>query len=142
MAKQTGRNWAIPALVVGAAGFVAGILTAPKSGKETRKDIQATAAKAKRDAEAKLKALHAELDGLIAQGKAKATNAKATTKKELDAALATANVAKKKAREMLSAVHEGDAADEDLQAAIKEVKSSIKHLGMFLKKDGQAPKKA
>jgi gas vesicle protein len=140
MAKNTGRNWAVGALVAGVAGYVAGILTAPKSGKETRKDIQSAALKAKREAEAKLKTLHAELDDLIAEGKQKATSAKATGKKELDTALKAAQAAKKKAREMLSAIHEGDADDEDLQAAITEVKSSIKHLGAFLKKNAEDKK--
>ncbi len=142
MGKNTGRNFALGAVIAGAAGYLAGILTAPKSGKETRKDIQTTALKAKREAENKLKELHAELDKLISLGKAKAKTAKTTGKKDLDAAIKKAQAAKDKAREMLSAIHEGDADDEDLKSAINDVKSSIDHLGKFLKKNAEAKKKA
>lgn len=40
-------KFAVGALVAAAAGFVAGILTAPKSGKETREDLKYAALKAK-----------------------------------------------------------------------------------------------
>lgn len=142
MSKNNGRGLALGALIAGAVGYVAGILTAPKAGKETRQDIQNAAIKAKKEAETKLKGLHAELDTLINEGKKKATSAKATSKKELDAALKNAQKAKVKAREMLSAIHEGDAADEDLKLAIDDVKSSIDHLSKFLKKsNGQKSSK-
>lgn len=42
-------KFAIGALLGAAAGFVAGILTAPKSGKETREDLKDTAVKVKDD---------------------------------------------------------------------------------------------
>jgi gas vesicle protein len=47
---MTKGKFAIGALLGAAAGFVAGILTAPKSGKETREDIKDTAVKAKNTA--------------------------------------------------------------------------------------------
>ena len=59
MAKNTGK-WAAGAVVAGVAGYVAGILTAPKSGKETREDIKHAATKAKTEAEKKLKELHSD----------------------------------------------------------------------------------
>ncbi|MCA1806602.1 MAG: YtxH domain-containing protein, partial [Actinobacteria bacterium] len=42
MANKSGK-FAIGAVFAAAAGYVTGILTAPKSGKETRKDIHDTA---------------------------------------------------------------------------------------------------
>lgn len=138
--KQSGRNIALGALLIGVAGYVAGILTAPKSGKETRKDIQKKAAQAKSEAEKKLKALHSELNGLITTGKKKAGSAKSSAKKELTVALEKAQAARDKAREMLSAVHEGDADDKDLQQAIKEVNSAIDHLKKYVAKDASAKK--
>src|SRR5690554_2464298 len=110
MAK-TGRTVALSALAAAAAGYVAGILTAPKSGKETRKDIQKAALKAKSESERRLKGLHSELSVLIKEGKAKAGKAKTKAKSGLNEALDNAAQAREKAREILSAVHEGDAED-------------------------------
>ena len=59
--KNSGKKIAIGTIVAGAVGYVAGILTAPKSGKETRKDIGDAAVKAKNEAERKLKKMHSEL---------------------------------------------------------------------------------
>lgn len=128
------KKIAASALVASAAGYLAGILTAPKSGKETRKDIKNTAVKAKKEAEAKLKKLHSELDELIADGKKKAAKLTSGAKKELDSAIDSAKAAKEKVRYLLSAIHEGDAEDRDLQKAIKEANKSAKHLKSFLSK--------
>lgn len=134
MSKNSGK-WALGAVVAAVVGYVAGILTAPKSGKETRKDIQNQALKAKAEAEKKLKSLHSELNELIAKAKRRAGSAKETAQKGFDEALAKANLARDKAREMLSAVHEGDATDKDLQKAINEVNSAIDHLKKYVQKD-------
>jgi len=133
MGKQ-GRNVAIGTLLAAGAGYVAGILTAPKSGKETRKDIQRTALKKKAEAEKTLKNLHSELTELIHHGKAMAKDVKDTAKNELVEALGKAQSAKEKAREILSAVHEGDADDKDLQKAVAEAKSAADHLKKYVKK--------
>lgn len=130
--KKSTSKIAVGAAIAAAAGYVAGILTAPKSGKETRKDIQQSAAKARTEAEHKLKALHSELSGLISEGKTQVDKAQDKAKKQIAAALATAHVAKDKAREMLSAIHEGDAEDKDLQKAIDEVNKAISHLKKYL----------
>lgn len=133
MAKQ-GRNFAIGTLIALGAGYVAGILTAPKSGKETRKDLQNAAIKTKTEAEKTLKNLHSELTDLIAEGKQRAKDVKDTAKNELVEALGKAQVAKEKARNILSAVHEGDADDKDLQAAVAEAKNALDHLKKYVKK--------
>lgn len=138
--RKRDRNVAIGTLIAAGLGYAAGVLTAPKSGKETRKDIQRTAIKAKTEAEKKLKTLHSELSTLITTGKKKAKDAKSTTKTELSEALAKAQAAKEKAREILSAVHEGDAADKDLQKAIKEVNNAIEHLKKYVGKNVPTPK--
>lgn len=128
------RKFAIGALVAAVVGYVAGILTAPKSGRETRQDIKDTAVKAKTEAERKLKQLHSELNNLIESAKKKAADLKSTAKKELNEAVSQAQEAKEKARDILSAVHEGDADDKDLQKAIKEVNSAIAHLKKYVGK--------
>lgn len=120
-------------LLVGA-GYLAGILTAPKSGKETRKDLSTAANKARIDAEKKLKKIHSELQVLIKDAETRRKTLKAKSKKELDEAITKAKVAKEKAREILSAIHHGDADDPNLQAALDEVKLAQKNLVAYLKK--------
>ena len=120
-------------LLVGA-GYLAGILTAPKSGKETRKDIASNANKARIEAEKKLKKTHSELKVLIKDAETRSKVLKSKGKKELDDAIEKTKIAKKKTREILSALHNGDAGDPNLQAAIDEVKLAQKNLVAFLKK--------
>ncbi len=141
--SNSGRGkFALGALFAAVAGFVAGILTAPKSGRETRQDIKDAATKTKSEAEKKLKALHSELSQLIDEGKAMAKNLKDTAQKDLVDALAAAHIAKEKTREILSAIHEGDARDDtkgndlddDLQSAVDEAKKAVEHLKKYVKK--------
>lgn len=133
--RKRDRNIAIGTVVAAGLGYAVGILTAPKSGKETRKDIQKTAVKAKTEAEKRLKDLHSELVELMAEGKKRAQAAKASAKTELLDALSKAQLAKEKAREVLSAVHEGDADDKDLKKAIDEVNSAVEHLKKYVGKN-------
>lgn len=134
MVKKATKKFAIGTIVAAAAGYITGILTAPKSGKETRQDIHDGAIKAKREAEKKLKSAHSELDKLIRAGKKKATELKSTSKVELNKALDAATVAKNKARDVLSAVHEGGSEDKDLEKAVKDADNAIKSLKKYLNK--------
>ena len=109
-------------------------MTAPKSGEETRKDIKNTAVKTFKAAEKELKELHTELNKLLGEAGKKASELKGVAQKNLDKAVDGAKVAKEKARELLSAVHEGDADDKDLDNAVKEAKKAAEHLKSFLKK--------
>jgi gas vesicle protein len=135
--RKRERNVAIGTVVAAGLGYALGVLTAPKSGKETRKDIQKAAVKAKTEAERKLKSLHSDLGHLINDGKKRAAKLTAAGKQDWKEALTKAETAKAKAREMLSAIHEGDADDQDLDQAIKDIKSSIAHLKKYLKNHGQ-----
>lgn len=132
MAKE-GRKFALGAVIAAAAGYLAGILTAPKSGKETRKDIQNAAVKTKAEAEKALKNLHSELADLIKEAKQKAKDLSDTAKEELTGAVEKAQTAKEKTREILSAIHEGGANDEDLQRAIDEAKKAASYLKQYIK---------
>jgi gas vesicle protein len=125
---------AASAVLLAGAGYVAGLLTAPKSGKETRNDISKSASKARIEAEKKLKKLHSELQDLIDEGEVRSKKLKSKAKQELDDAIIEAKRAKEKARELLSAIHHGDADDPNLQAVINEVKLAQKNLVTFLKK--------
>jgi gas vesicle protein len=137
MAKRHSGKWAIGALTAAAAGYVAGVLTAPKSGKETRKDLQAAAGRALAESEKILKQLHNDLDKLLddAADRTKPVGVKA--KRELDKALKQAAKVKDKARAILSAVHEGEATNKDLDKAVKEARAALAHLKKFLSENAK-----
>lgn len=132
--SKKGQNIAIWTLVAASAGYVVGVLTAPKSGRETRKDIKRTASKAKTEAEKKIKELHSDLKELIEKVNKKKTKASAKVQKEMKQAVEGAKEAKEKARELLSALHDGDADDPDLKKAIRELTEAKENLENFLKK--------
>ena len=64
MKKDNGKKIAIRTAIGLAAGYVTGILTAPKSGKETRQDIKKNSAKVLLETEKELKELHKDLPTL------------------------------------------------------------------------------
>jgi gas vesicle protein len=136
--RKRDRNVAVGTLIAAGIGYAAGVLTAPKSGRETRKDLQRAAVKAKKEAEKTLKNLHYELTELIETGKKKASKATTSARTEFEEAIAKAQKAKKKVGEILSAIHEGDADDRDLQKAIADVNKAIDHLRDYLEKAGKA----
>lgn len=128
------KKFAIGTLFAAAAGYLAGILTAPKSGKETRQDLKDATAKGIAEAEKQLKKLHTEINIVINKAKSEADTLKGKAREDLDAAIAKAFAVKEKAREVLSAVHEGGADDKELKKAIEDATKSIEHLKKYLKK--------
>src|SRR5689334_16286927 len=93
------KRFAIGALIIGAAGYVAGILTAPKSGKETRADIARVTDKGMAEAEKHLKKLHTELNQLVGEAQKYFTDSdvRSGTNKEI---VDKANAALLKTREI------------------------------------------
>jgi gas vesicle protein len=137
--NSKGKLSATKKLIIGSgiaagAGYLAGILTAPKSGKETRGDIKDAAEKGRRDAEKELKKLLTELGDLVDEAKKKGAVAGKKGKEEMKIALEKAQDTKEKVREVLSAFHEGDAEDDDLRRAVKNANTSIQSLKKYLKK--------
>ena len=131
---DTAKKIAVGSAIAAGAGYLAGILTAPKSGKETRQDIKDTADRSWSEAEKELKKLHTELNSMLEEVKAKGGKVSGKTKDELEKLLARTKDTKEKAREMISAIHEGDAEDKDLAKAIKQANEAIDHLKDYLKK--------
>lgn len=121
-------------VLAAAAGYVAGILTAPKSGKETRQDIKDKAVETYAVAEKQLKALHTELSDVIAQVSEKAKDLREKGGRKFEDVLNQSHKAKDKAREMLTSLHEGEAEDKDLKKAIAEATSAISNLRNYLEK--------
>lgn len=125
---------AIGSLFAGAAGYIAGILTAPKSGKDTRDDIKNAAINSRKEAEAELKKLHTELNKVIDEAKARSKKASNKSNEELKELVEKTQDSKEKVREVLSAIHEGDAEDDDLKRAISSATIALEHLKDYLQK--------
>ncbi|HSW85684.1 MAG TPA: hypothetical protein VLF79_03700 [Candidatus Saccharimonadales bacterium] len=132
--RQNLKRIAISSGVAAAAGYVAGILTAPSSGKKTRADLKAAADHSRIEAEKELKRLHTELDKAIKEAKAGSSKLNVKAQKELADLVERAKDTKEKAREVLSAIHEGDADDQDLRRAVKNANLTIKNMRKYLKK--------
>lgn len=132
--ENTAKKIAIGGVVVATIGYIAGILTAPKSGKETREDIKKATDKSIAQVEKELKKLHTDLDKILSQVKDSGDKMGDVAKRELEALLKKAKEAKQKLREVISAIHDGGADDKELDKAIKEANDSIEHLKQYLKK--------
>ncbi len=128
------KKVAIGSAVAAVAGYVAGILTAPKSGKQTRGDIKDAADKGLAEAEKDLKKAQAELDKIIKEAKSGSDKFSAKAQKEFGELVEKAKDTKEKAREVLGAVKEGAADDKDLNKAVKDANAALKHLRDYLKK--------
>lgn len=128
------KKVAIGSTIAAGIGYLAGILTAPKSGKETRKDIQKSASKTAKEAEKELKKVNAELSEALASAKKQGVKLTVAAKKELMQLQVAAADANEKLKEVISALREGEASDADLQKAIKQANNSIKNLKKYLKK--------
>lgn len=131
---KTGKKVAIGTAVAAAVGYVAGILTAPKSGRETRSDIKHAATQGVLETEKQLKKLHTQLNNVLADAKNTADTLTGKARAELDAAIEKSKSVREKAREVLSAAHEGDIEDKDLKKAVDEATQAVDHLKTFLKK--------
>lgn len=128
------KIFAIGALISAAAGYIAGILTAPQSGKETRADIKNKATESYAAAERELKRLHTELSETIDKVNSRVRDLQGRSAKEADEALQKGRAVKQKAREVISALHDGEADDKELRRAIKDATDAIEHLRSYLKK--------
>jgi gas vesicle protein len=113
-------------------GYIAGLLTAPKSGKETRDDIKHKAQETYTVADTQLRKLHTELTDLMDEVRDRIHSFR--NSKEVEDALAKGQNAKDKTRQMLATLQDGEATDKDLQKAITDATKAIEHLRDFLRK--------
>src|SRR4051812_14869627 len=101
-AKQnTKEKLAVGALLGGAVGYLAGILTAPKSGKQTREDIASKAGDVKNEAGEQLEQATNELTSALKAAKTQSVNMSAKAKNEFDEAVVKAKDAQNKAGAVL-----------------------------------------
>ena len=128
------KRLAIGAAVAGAAGDLAGLLTAPKSGKETRAELKQSGAASMSEVEKQLKLLHTELGKLVDETKDTSNDMSDKAQKEFKKLIDSAKDSKEKLREVISAIHEGEAADKDLNDALSDAQHAIEHIKDYLKK--------
>src|SRR5579862_4501585 len=118
--QHTVRKVAIGSTIAGVAGYLAGILTAPKSGEQTRQDIADKAGDLKDDAAAQLENLDDELKDLIQSTKVKTIALSSSARIEFNEAVVRAKDAQNKASQVLKAAKNGEASDPDLNKAAKQ----------------------
>lgn len=127
-------KWIIGSSVVAGIGYVAGILSAPRSGWRTRKKLAKSASKARVDGEKQLKKLYRELNVQLGEAEKAIKKAKKGSDKELKKQVANAKKTKEKAKLILSALRNGEAEDPDLKKVINDTKKAKVNLAKFLKK--------
>jgi gas vesicle protein len=131
--SHTGRKIAVGSALAGLAGYVAGVLTAPKSGEQTRKDLAAKAGEIKEETKQQLEGLNEELKVLLKTSKDKTVTLSSSARAEFNEAVVKAKDAQNKTTELLKAAKAGEANDPDLNKAIKQAKLAIKNLSKFYK---------
>jgi gas vesicle protein len=127
------KRLALGTTIAATAGYVAGLLTAPKSGRETREDLRDTVDSSRTKVEKQLKDLHTELGSLIDKASSEGEALGWRARRELRDLTDQASDTKQKLREVLSAIHDGDADDKDLGKALKEAHKAVDHLKKFFK---------
>jgi gas vesicle protein len=118
-----GKKFGLGVLVGAVAGVAAGILAAPKSGKETRKDIKNKAGEVKVSAERKLKEAHKELASLSADTQKAALGLKGKAKDELDQLSKKADELKDKVKVAITSIKSGD--DDSDDATIDQIMKDV-----------------
>jgi len=130
---NTGKKVAIGAALAGIGGYLAGILTAPKSGKETRNDIADKADDLKADAAKELQVVQDELAVTLKEAQVKTIALGSQAREEFNEAVIRARDAQNKAKLMAKAFKSGGAEDPELNKAVKQAKQAQKNLAKFLK---------
>jgi gas vesicle protein len=112
-----------------AAGYVIGVLTAPRTGKDSRRLFRRKADNSVSDLEKQLKQMFNQTQDLIKKinsNKSVGTKMKNSKDKLLKN--------QQKIKELLSYIHGNDALDEDLTSAIDDAKKGLKAFANYLNK--------
>lgn len=131
--ENTVKKIAVGSAIAGAAGYLAGILTAPKSGKETRQDLEDKAGDVKDSAEDQLVDINEDLKELVKTTKVKTVALSSSARAEFNEAVVRAKDAQNKTSQLLKAVKKGEASDPDLNKAIKQGRLALKNLSKYFK---------
>lgn len=131
--ENSTKKIALGAVLAGIGGYLAGILTAPKSGKETREDIANKTEEIKEDAAQQLQKAVDDLNDLIKKTKSKSLQLGSKARTEYNEAVVAAKDAQNKAFHLLKAVKSGQADDPELSKALKQARAAAKNLGNYFK---------
>jgi gas vesicle protein len=131
--ENTGKKIALGAAVAGVVGYLGGILTAPKSGKETRKQLAEEAEGVKESTEEQLSKANDDLKVLLKDTKTKTVALSAQAREEFNEAVIRAKDAQNKTSAALKAIKAGEAEDPELNKAVKQARQAAKNLGKFFK---------
>ncbi len=134
MSDNKAGKFALGAAVAAVAGYVAGVLTAPKEGAQTRAELKDKAASWQKDVEKELGDLHTQLTDVVAKAKRNGDSLTAQAQEKLVPAVEQAKVAKDKIVSVVTSLKDGKASDKDLQKALDEAKKSLEQLKQFLDK--------
>ena len=132
--KNTVEKFAIGAAIAGAIGFVVGLLTAPKSGKQTRQALKKKADKGVDELEQQMKELQAEFDKVVKAVKKEAGDKADNSRTKVGQAITASKIAKDKLAQIAEAVKSGESKDSELDNAIKDAKQALESLKDYLKK--------
>ena len=132
--KNVFKKVAAGAAIAGAIGYVAGVLSAPKSGKQTRAELKVKGSKDFELTEDKLKILCTQLGELISAAKDEAGTLSGRNLKRFESALSRAELTRDKLNTFANALKSGSTEDKDLDKAIKEAEKAIAHAKTFLLK--------
>ncbi len=134
MSKDSTKKFAVGAAFAAAAGYVVGTLTAPKSGKDSRQTIKDSATQGVAEAEKQLQKVQDELKGLLDDASTRGDKLSKKAQEEYEDISSKAGDAKSKTADVLTALRKGTADDKELQRALNDAKTAVKHLRKFLTK--------
>jgi len=130
--KKNSRNIVFGAVVIGAASYLAGILTAPKKGSETREDIRHASVNAKISLEKSLKKLYADSSRQIERALNVNHELTKQTKRELDLLIASVKHATEKIKIYLTSIRDGDIEEEEITLLLTDGRDNTERLKLFV----------
>lgn len=128
------RNVGIAAVVGLAAGYALGILTAPKSGKETREDIKDASTKAYKAAEARLKDVYEDLGDVIEKAGKQAKQLNEKGRAQLDSLVSAAHDAQARVKKLVGSARNGEGTPEEFEDAVKAAREAKSELQDYIDK--------
>lgn len=126
---------AVVATVIGVGvGYALGILSAPKSGKETRQDLVDASARFKAELDKRYNDIQTSLSEVIDEGMSKLNSFKGSAQDNLEQLIEQAKQAEYKAVDVYRAVRHGETSDKHLDKALDQASKAKDNLFKYLNK--------
>jgi len=133
MSKKVKTGLALTVIAL-SAGYVAGLLTAPKSGKETRQDLRDASGKLKEEVEKRYGDIQSSLSEAIDQAYGQISDFRGSSQDKLKSLIDQAKDAEYKVKDVFRAVKHGEASDRNLDKALNQANKAKDHLLKFINK--------